>query len=191
MSEDTTIRSGIQYVQGVFKQISLLLQTADQQLGELDFHKAYGNICIEDTGVKVGEPEKWLPNALFRFYGSDESPRVLLFVSVLLDDRYAEYKPMSECLLTAGAFVHKGDGWSDKDWKCWWARWHGFHDPRYDDGRVTCSESKDWPEQDEDAKVIERLFTVGRPLPDLRSAEDLKIFLAPLLDRIAAYRSAA
>ncbi len=130
-------------------------------------------------------------HATARFDHSLFCQRVLLYVSVLVDDRYNEYDPMDECLLTAGAFISKTDEWDRDRWKTWWSRWHGFQDARRDDGVVMISETKDWPEQDETSKVVEKLLTLGRPLPTVRSAEELKGFLTPLFDAIASYRTGA
>ncbi len=186
MTEILTIRSGIQYVQSVLQQITVLLRTADPILDEHGFG-ALGNVCFDDTSTHLLVPKKWLPHVAFRFYSSEESPRVLLFVSVLLDDRGNEYEPMEECLLTAGAIIHKGEEWT-KSWCYWWARWHGFHRPRHDDGRIVCVETKDWAEQTHERKVIERIFTKGVPLPSVQNAAELKSFLEPLLLAVAPYR---
>lgn len=191
MSQDATIRSGIQYVQAVFKQVALLLQTADQLVGEEGFSSAYQNTCLDDMAYTVHRSGNWLPHTAYRFYTADDMPRVLLVVAVLLDDRYDKFEPMNECLLTACAFISKGAEWDSKEWRTWWARWHGYHAPRHDDGRVLVVESTEWPEDDEDGKVIEKLFTVGRPLPEVKSTAELKALLAPLLAELAPYRGAA
>lgn len=190
MSEIATIRSGIDYVQEIFKQISVLLLTADQQMADEGFG-AYGNACLDDRSFSIGAPARWMPRAIFRFYMSKNMPRVLLFTSVLLDDRDAEYAPMEDCLLTAGAFIHKDGRWDNKNWDWWWARWHGFHRPRRDDGSINLADSKDWSPEDGNTQLIEKILTIGRPLPEVRSAADLKAFLAPLLREIAPYRQEA
>lgn len=92
-------------------------------------------------------------------------------------------------MLTAGAIVCKDEEWGDH-WKLWWGRWHGFQRPRHDDGRLIVSESKDWDEHSEDKAVIERVMTKGVPLPRVRSSDDLKTFLEPLLREVDACREA-
>src|SRR5262249_44315135 len=135
--------SAFRYVHEVLKQIALLLQTSDQLLAERDWEGLVGNQCFDETSTHIQGTRRWVPHVAHRFYSMDAAPRVLLFISVLLDDRKNEYEPMDECLLTAGAIVCKDKGWGDH-WKLWWGRWHGFHHPRHDDGRIIVSESKDW-----------------------------------------------
>lgn len=92
-----------------------------------------------------------------------------------------------QCLLTAGALISKKDTWGSKDWEYWYARWHGYHDPRPDDGTIVRSDSKDWDDEDEH-NPIEVVFTLGVPLPTVTNGEELKRFLEPLLQEIAPYR---
>ena len=193
MSEDATILGGLRYVQTVFKQVSILLQTSDELLSEHGFTTACGNQCIVETSSAVTLPVRWLPSTVFRFYLSDDSPRVLLFVSVLLDDRNSDFHPpaLTECLLTAGAFIHKSEKW-DQKWSHWWARYHGYQHDRRDDGTVVSSEISEWRKQrNDETRAIERFFTVGVPLPTVKSSAELKAFLAPLLGAVERYRLGA
>jgi len=187
MTDAPTILSAFRYVHEVLKQTALLLQTSDQVLAERDWEGLVGNTCFDETSTHIQLTRRWLPHVAHRFYGTDAAPLVLLFVSVLLDDRNNEYEPMDECLLTAGAIVCNDKEWGDH-WKLWWGRWHGFQRPRHDDGRIIVSERKDWAEQSDADAIIERVITKGVPLPTVRSTDDLRTFLEPLLREVEVYR---
>lgn len=184
VSNDVTIRSAIVYVRQVFEQVSLLIQTADSLLAPHGFSKT-GARNIADTSATVADPKRLIPGDIFRFYLADDAPRVLLFVCVLLDDRNDQYLPMPECLVTAGAFIHRKEQWDD-DWEYWWARWHGFNHPRHDDGSL----QREYPSEWNDGKEysFEELLTVGRPLPEITDTEKLKELLSPLLHALATWR---
>ena len=185
MSDPVTIRSAIVYVREIFEQVALLIQTADSILAPHGFTKT-GTRNVVDTSSTVAEAKRLVPGDVFRFYVASNTPRVLLFVCVLLDDRSGEYLPMPECLVTAGAFIHRQDKWSN-DWEYWWARWHGFHDPRHDDGRVQRVRPSEWNDGKE--YPFEELLTVGRPLPEITDAQKLEALLAPLVQGLAPWRT--
>jgi hypothetical protein len=144
---------------------------------------------LDELDRKCVLKRRWVPHVAHRFYATDVAPRVLLFVSVLLDDRGNEYEPMDDCLLTAGAIIRKEKGWDkDKEWKVWWARWHGFQRPRHDDGRILVSESKDWVSKTEmprSSSASSRRACSCRPCG---APTTLKTFLDPLLREVEAYR---
>jgi len=180
MSEAVTIRSTMVYIRSLFEQAALLLQAADHIVSPHGFSKA-GTRNIVDTSATVGDAQRWIPSEAFQFYLSKSAPRVLLYVSVLFDDRYGEYEAMPDSLLTAGAFVHRKESWG-KEWDYWWCRWHGFHEARKDDGTLHHHFTKDW--DDGDAQPFEQMFTLGVLLQSVTTTAQLEAFLKPLLQAL-------
>jgi hypothetical protein len=185
VNERPTILGAIHYVREVHEQAALLLRSADAIMRERNFAMWSGNMCIWESGQTHVEPFKWMPSEVVRYYTSTRYKRALCFVSIFFWDRHGEYDPpLSECLLTAGTALFNTKDWGDTDWeRGWWGRWHGYVHQRRDDGILFENPTAAWDDGDKYPK-LERIITLGRPLPEVTSADVLKATLAPLLERV-------
>ena len=73
-------------------------------MAEDEWKPGRGNQYTWDLSYHIKESNKWFPGEVFRFYYKENPPRVLAFVSVLLDDRHGTYDSFKEPLITAGWF---------------------------------------------------------------------------------------
>ena len=96
------------------------------------------NTCLSGSSASINLPKQWMPYEVFRFYKKEDSPNLLLFVCVLLDERDDYESEFSQSLITAGSFNYgeseEGDKW--EYWEYWWSRFHGYMPERTDDGVV-------------------------------------------------------
>jgi len=150
MSEDgKNILKMVEQIRKLCEQISLLLRTADEQMGKEGW-EAYNNVVLSESSASLLAPEKWFPHELFRFYKNGDYPHLLAYVSVLLDsysysglDKYEE--ELTEPLVTAGFFDYGQGKQVGDNWEYWYSRWYGYMEKRKDDGTIHASE-KNWHE---------------------------------------------
>lgn len=116
-------------IRDIFEQVSLLLQTVDEQMLKADF-KSEGNTAIENISFGIANPQWWIPTVAFRFYRHKDYPERLAFVSVLLDSPPDKFYVIKEPCITAG-FLDFGEihaslkdekGYSDY----WYSRYFGY-----------------------------------------------------------------
>jgi len=105
MSEEgKTIKEIFNQTRGIFKDVSLLLRTVEEQMTKEEW-EAPTTTATAGGSSAIQNPDAWLPYEVFRFfYNNEEHPNFLVFVSVLLDTpRKKEYE-IDEPLITAGFF---------------------------------------------------------------------------------------
>ncbi len=168
----------------IFEQVGALLSTADGLMGEAAWDTTT-NTCLSGSSASINLPKQWMPYEVFRFYKKEDSPNLLLFVCVLLDERDDYESEFSQSLITAGSFNYgeseEGDKW--EYWEYWWSRFHGYMPERTDDGVVHHVDPKiQWPNE---SYPFEGVSTFAWPLASITNTSDLKEkIIEPLLQLI-------
>jgi len=111
-------------VRDVFEQVSLLLQTADEQMLKADF-KSESNTAIDGFSYAIYNPRQWIPTTAFRFYRHMNYPKQLAFISVLLDSHVDRTYTIKEPYVTAGV-LDFGDVDASLQGNYWYSRYFGF-----------------------------------------------------------------
>ena len=163
----------------IFEQIGTMLSTVDGLMGEAAWDTA--NICLSGYSASINLPKQWMPYEIFRFYNKEDSPNLLLFVCVLLDERDEYESELGQSLITAGAF-HFAEG-RKYDLQYWWSRFHGYMPERTDDGVIHYADPKiQWPDEN---YLFEGVSTFAWPLTSIVNTADLKEkIIEPLLKLI-------
>jgi len=65
------ITLAFQYIQQVFKECQRLIFKIDNQIAP-EWGNLYGNRITKDVSASLQEPERWLPEAIFRVYQSSK-----------------------------------------------------------------------------------------------------------------------
>ncbi len=188
MNDGAKLKATIVYMREFCQQLALLLRTSDALMADRTFEQAGGNYAIIETSGVIGQPTRWIPNEVFRFYWSGEHPRVLAFVAALLDDRDKRYATeLHEPLLTAGAFIYQSK--PGNNWEWWWARWHGKMRNRRDDGTMVQVDAASWPGE---KFPFERVMTLAVPLIEVVDSTSLsQRLIEPLSAAVAEFREAS
>lgn len=164
----------------VFEQVGALLSTVDGLMGEAAWDTA--NTCLSGSSASINLPKQWMPYETFRFYKKEDSPNLLLFVCVLLDERDDYESEIGQSLITAGSFhFGEGDKWEYLEY--WWSRFHGYMPERTDDGVVHHADPKiEWPNE---SYLFDSVSTFAWPLASIANTSDLKEkIIEPLLQLI-------
>lgn len=179
MSEDgQNILKMIKQNNKLYGQVSLLLQTADEQM-EMKGWEAYNSTAMYGMSKILSDPKRWFPNYLFRFYEHDDCENIVVYISILLDDDiYGRYETkLSEPLITAGFFDY-GKGKEADEWEYWYAKWYGFHrEIDKDDGTIYEAEKNwktKWEEKLNDKFDFESYKCFGYPLISITSAVEIE-----------------
>ncbi len=181
------ILEGLKQTRKFFKQVSLLLRTAEDMLYEAGWREMTGSSKSSNITSDLYRPESWMPQDIYRFYvPSDESEidkKIVLFVGVLLD-REGAWKGFKEPWISSGLYEFLPDKSPPKLRYEEWVRLHldVEQDP---DGRFYAHPIGDekWYEE------IGLLYQVSMALPlvEIDDAEDLKTRVTePLLQQVGA-----
>jgi len=182
------ILEAIHYVRSLMEQISLLLQTCDNLLGEQGWECIHGSTAVWESSASLMNPKHWVPKDAFRLYmRADKSWSGIVFVSVLLDDVMEGYRSFSEPVITAACLVNnKATSYDDirkSGYHYWWSRFYGW-DGSDHDGHIIDTDMQDTAETEtRDIKHLIKRATFGYPLVMIKDANDLKEKIVdPLID---------
>jgi hypothetical protein len=177
----------------IYEQISMLLRTVDEQMGERDWDDVGGTVTSDKSG-SLYNPEKWSPYYLFRFYTSDKNKNKLAYVSVLIDDDVDEwYKITDEPLITAGYFKYNKKNINDDDYYWSFAQLFGFMEKHQKNGKI--ESYNNWKNDLKKTgiygnyidiiKPIEKWKCFRLPLTSISSSQDIETkIITPLIDII-------
>lgn len=161
----------------LYREISLVLQTADKYMEEHDWKSKSGNTSVT-WSYHIAYPDWWIPQDIFRFYCKEGLEHLLPFISVILFDRDNEAK-LSQPLLSAGFFDYeKGNDISI--WEYWYAHLHINQDSYEIDGKLRQLILKD-----SDTYPFKKAYSLAIPLMDIANSQSLvDRIIEPLLDGI-------
>ena len=159
----------VEQIRRLCEQIQLLLKTADGLVA----HNGWKPLSSQVTNVSgnVEYPRNWVPQTLARYYTNTAQQHLLLFVSVVLDNRDNGDVFFEEPLVSSGWFDY---GQENKlvNWEYWWGQCHVYMSERADDGVLRGSEGGiRWPAP---SMVFKRASTLALPLVIIRDSEALK-----------------
>jgi hypothetical protein len=101
----TNIVKAVREFRELYKQIGLLLQTADDPMGKQDWEPLTSQ-AVSGSSM-VDRTVEWLRSYAFRVYTNAEIVNRLAFISVILDDPHAKAaERVTEALLSAGWYEY-------------------------------------------------------------------------------------
>jgi hypothetical protein len=162
-------------VKQIFKQTSLLLLTADEQMKKANW-KSESKYATEGYSYSIDNPAQWLTSVAFRFYKHRNYPHHLVYISVLFDGDHEGYYTIQEPYVTAGILDFgnaeaslKGD-YADY----WYSRYFGYllkDDKAKPDGKVYDFENE---KLDKDIGRFKSAKVFGVPLVSISNATDVE-----------------
>jgi hypothetical protein len=180
MSEDgKNILKMIKQNKKLFEEMALLLKTSDEQMQKNGW-EADGSGAIYDMSKSLNDPQRWLPNYLFRIYFNSEYENILAYVSILLDDDvYGGYEDIiTEPLITAGYFDY-GEGNKVEEYQQWFTKWYGFWMEKRREDEIIYEDKKNWKKEWEerfpkDDVDFEHYRCFGIPLTSITNTSELE-----------------
>jgi hypothetical protein len=185
------ILEAVRQMKKIFGDISLLLREVDSIMEREEWLSKTGSTIWSYGSQSIYNPDRWMPNELFRFYWNKEYPYYLVFVSILLDNDIEEdYYTIEEPLITAGFFDYGGKKIDKNEWKkYWYARWYGYIDKekRKNDGKpILVNPKKDWGE---DWHPFKSSYCFGLPLTSIKNYSDVENkIVKPLIELLKGKR---
>lgn len=178
--EGMNIVNMVKQMKRLCKDISLLLRTVDEQMGEEGWESVTDNRCMAYSSNSIVAPSCWAPSEAGRFYANEDTPGILAFCSVLIDDDRDDYYTVREALVTAGYFDYGRQQISHKvgnGWEYYYMRYYGYvaqdQDNPTADGRILVLTEKEIEEHDWDAE-FDSLKCFAFPLVSIKNATDLE-----------------
>lgn len=158
------ITSAFLYLQQVFKECQHLIFKIDSQL-DPEWKNLYGNRITRDVSANLQDPERWIPESIFRIYQSVKNKEVNIGVTISFwgDDN------IEQPIITAGKIIY-----SDIEKRIHWDLWNLWFEPLTQgeddsykaDGRV-------YRFQPEDSKHIKEASVFSLPLISITDDETL------------------
>lgn len=152
-------------------QIGLLLRTADEQMLKNDF-KSESNTALEGISYSILNSSQWVPTYAFRYYRHKDNPKLLAFISVLMDDDVVErHYSVKEPYVTAGILSFNKSN-VPLSGNYWLAKYFGYmlkNSQAIADGTVYQSEP--YTEGDLTLKYAE---VFAQPLTKIKNANDIQ-----------------
>lgn len=181
------ILKGLAETREFFKQISLMLRTAEELFSERGWEDATGGKKCSNITSHLYHPESWMPQDICRLYLStaenEENKDLILCVGVLLD-REKAWGGFKEPWITCGLYQFAPGRKPERPQggEAWWVTTHldDKHDP--DGTFYRCTYSSE--EQEQWGIVYQA--TMALPLVQITSADDLRQKVVdPLLEEIS------
>lgn len=161
-------------IREVCEKVSLLLQTADEQMSKADF-KSEGNTAIDGVSYTIYNSRQWIPTTAFRFYRHVNYPKRLAFISVLLDSHVDRTYIIKESYVTAGV-LDFGEVDASLQGNYWYSRYFGYllKEPQLDpDGKVFSFENEKLEKDIQGKFKSGRIFAV--PLVSITNPDEIKL----------------
>ncbi len=157
------ITSAFQYIQQVFKECQRLIFKIDNQLAP-EWDNLYGNRITKEVSTSLQEPERWLPEAIFRVYQSNKDKLVCKCITITFWGEKVE-----QPIITAGKIVYsdidKRDHWDL--WYTWFSWTDANKDNKYElDGKVNAFRTGK-------CKYIDEAYVFSLPLISITDDEIL------------------
>jgi len=169
------ILRGLSEMREFFRQVSLLLRTAEDLLYEKGWRDMFNSAKSCDLTSDLGQPGKWMPRDIYRLYITTEDDSryrdIIVYLSVHLDQEGA-WKGFKEPWISCGVCKFLADRRPDKVRPSDYIRAHleNEHDP---DG-VFWIYSHEAGEEWYDDVGITYEASMALPLVEIRSSEELK-----------------
>jgi hypothetical protein len=112
-------------VRQVCEQVSLLLQTADEQMKKAEW-KTRNSTALSETTTSILNPRQWIPCSVFRFYFNQKKQNLIACISVLLTDHFEDRYALNEPVVAAMYFDYGKGRKVENDWEYWYARYFGY-----------------------------------------------------------------
>jgi hypothetical protein len=152
-------------------EVSKLLLEADAIMGAAGWAPRVGATALAGGAISINSPKNWIPHRVFRFYKHDEHPKVVLTLTVILDEQGTDQKvvePLVSGLLMEYETVDEiPEGNSLYNI----ATWHLYVPERKDDGTIVAIVPRELWEAESTAKAM-RSFAI--PLVSVTSRERLE-----------------
>src|SRR6266568_17529 len=182
----------VSQVRNLFKQVGLLLKTADDQMKGQGWQEKAGNYCVTGSSTTLPNPEYWMPYHVFRFYSRNSFPERLVAISVILDVE-AEYRDLLNEPIASGIVYDYGEGQTvgtvtSEQYDYNYAGWHiympGYMPERKNDGTIlVCTDpAATWPK---DKCTAKRVASFAVPLVHISDSSTLFGRLVEPLHRLA------
>jgi hypothetical protein len=182
------IIAAVKQFRELYKQIALLLQTADEHMVSRGWEER-GSQCVSGSNA-LKNPREWVPTLIFRMYnGRGNRKNVVAFVSVILSDiPYEADGPVKEPLVSSGWFEYEVGRKAEKGVDGYgWTSCHLEIPNRRDDGRVITTSDKRWLEPERWSVV--RFSSLAVPLVKIQNSDDLlQRVMKPVLDHVGSLR---
>ena len=180
------ILSGLDEARSFFSQVSLLIRTGDDMLGEAGWECFSTNKCADLTG-SIHRPNKWIPQTIYRLYqlpggeNAEAENDTILFLGVLLD-RKGAWSGFQEPWLTFGLYQflpgQNTHGFPPESWVE--EPLNEGYDP---DGSFTPWENPGNDPLENEGVLYQEVAAV--PLITIQGSEDLKrVVIEPLLAKV-------
>lgn len=172
-----------------FGDLSLLLVAGDRLMGERSWVPVDESSCLFGLSYSVSQGQQWMPRVAERQYTSQEHPRIVAMISLILDD-YGEDFTLKEPIVSGSYFVISDEVSEDAIWIHHWnAYWFGWRSGSLNGTPITIDQKDpNWK-----AKWKWRHMQVfGQPLVEINSQQTLQERIVdPLLNLIRSYESSS
>jgi hypothetical protein len=165
------ILAAVRQVRTLMVEVSKLLLEADAIMGAAGWGPRVGTTALAGGAFSINSPKNWMPHRVFRFYKHDEYPKVVLSLTVILDEQGADQKvvePLFSGLLMEYETVDdvpEGNSLYNT------AIWHLYVPERKDDGSTAAIVPRELWKAESTAKAM-RSFAI--PLASVTSRERLE-----------------
>lgn len=179
MSKDgKQILEAVQAMRGFFKEIGLLLQTADAQMADNDWMPSKGNMATAWGSASVKKATEWLPRFAYRYYENPDYPGLLASICVIVDE--VDDSPIGSEPIISGGLHDFGNQEIVSD--PGESYWHPCIEGHTEDGKLH-------HHNDEGEDAYYSVHTFAWPLVKIQSPDDLQTLITdPLFKYIAGYK---
>jgi hypothetical protein len=170
-SNGRVILAAVRQVRAMMAEVSKLLLEADAIMGAAGWAPRVGTTALAGGAFSINSPKNWIPHRVFRFYKNDEYQKIVLSLTVILDEQGADQKvvePLVSGLLMEYETVDdipEGNSLYNT------AIWHLYVPERKDDGTIIAIVPRERWATESTAKAM-RSFAI--PLASVTSRERLE-----------------
>lgn len=186
MNDGAQILKGLTQTRNFFKQVGLLIRTAEELLLETGWESIGGRKSSNITSDYL-RPERWMPQDIYRFYvesneeDDSSNSNLVIYTGVLLDQE-AAWDGFTEPWVTCGIYKFK-QAFKAENFNYWvWIR-AALDDEHGPDGLF---HEYDFSESEEEDEELLHQAVMALPLIRITDAESLnQLIIIPLLKKIA------
>lgn len=185
MNDGAQILKGLTQTRVFFKQVGLLIRTAEEQLMEAGWESIGGRKSSNITSDYL-RPERWMPRDIYRFYvkSNEENDNVnsnlVICIGVLLDQE-AAWAGFTEPWITCGVYKFNQE-FITNNFNYWDWVYSALEDKHEPEGVF---HGWDFSESDEEDDELLYQAVMALPLVRITDAESLnQLIIIPLLKKI-------
>jgi len=172
-SEKSVIQDSIRQVKKIYEQVSVLIKTADDLMGEHGWEPEKPAV-IFGSSAAVYAPRQWLPSVLTRKYRHKESINTVLSMGVLLDDVLDDMR-IEEPLIIATRLSVKDTSedfpyTNDNDDPYWWF----MKSANLEAVGEVVEIDKPQDVYEKETRSLGRVLTFAVPLLEIESSDELR-----------------